>query len=758
MPPRTFIHLLTTALLTVGALAQSKFEINSLQPCTEQQNDKWKQLQTEFNGVLAKNPDTSVTAQYSAGRFGYFGVYLFPSNWMPLSDSKHTMCGRFARFDWNVIPVINDIGLSDENDWNIRIIPSDLFRDTFNDALPYSTKPTEVWSCDPMPKDDRDRHQCGETGGVEYKCTDSPANATPGALPGGNCHNCFEAELTPRTNRFQTPWFKKNQPSGACSTLVDQSICVYGPYVTESVHGNRPEIHPIEALWWRNNQHASPDSPDEQSWTLLHVQDASHRFDDRSDFSPLPRDDSADWAPWAAPNQSAQFDLFFETPTSPQQPVEFQMNELMADGIVPLGTTPRQIFVFYSGQQIFTMSQVQPDTNHFAVTQVSGVCATPGNNIRVQVRIQSTVGTVAHGGRTAEFGFQALQIWNAKSPNPTPAQAQANFLELAPAAARRLRINPKTITANIVNGKLRVTARAERPQTFALHPQKAPSEQREVDIQSLLSPGNSVVLATKVLSINTNPTKSPSASRLLSGFLGRDATVENLAGHVSDVVVTAAPQLVILRDGRPAWEDSDELFSDFNAKLARAGRSGQRSMLNWRDVPSDWTYIAWNCGEHPDKGCATKTKLDVIKVRSRETRAVYVSEDFDGAVPRFHVEFPGGPLAETLIWLQATGPKLLDGSSPEVLNFFNIGIPVTDDSDEETERMVASLATFLNVPGVKLGAGPAGDSSDPFLDNPRFRLADMLRMQIKHAAEGNVIEPQVWSLFLTQAERLASLP
>ena len=103
-----------------------------------------------------------------------------------------------------------------------------------------------------------------------------------GAEYGGIQHNCFEAELTPRSDRYQTPWFQKNDQNNACSSIVDYSVCVYGPYVTESVHGNRPEIHPAEALWWRNMQGVDWKCTEAQSWTFLHVQDGSHRFDEVS--------------------------------------------------------------------------------------------------------------------------------------------------------------------------------------------------------------------------------------------------------------------------------------------------------------------------------------------------------------------------------------------------------------------------------------------------------------------------------------------
>ena len=140
---------------------QSKVEIGPLQSCSAVDDAHWDLLESEFNAIQGQDPDTPTVAQYSAGRFGYYGIYLFPYNWLPLSDSKQTMCGRFARFDWNQV-------FTNENDWNIRVIPSKYFDGAFHDALPYASDSGQVWSCDPVPNDDPARHRlrCQRWGSV----------------------------------------------------------------------------------------------------------------------------------------------------------------------------------------------------------------------------------------------------------------------------------------------------------------------------------------------------------------------------------------------------------------------------------------------------------------------------------------------------------------------------------------------------------------------------------------------------------------
>jgi hypothetical protein len=720
---------------------QSKIEIGPLQSCSAAEDTRWNLLEAEFNGVHVQDPDTPTVAQYSAGRFGYYGIYLFPYNWLPLSDSKQTMCGRFARFDWNQV-------FTNENDWNIRVIPSEHFYGTFDDAVPYASDANQVWSCDPVPNEDPARHACGVSSGNEY---------------GQVKHNCFEAEVTPRSDRFQTPWFKKNDLQNACSSIVDYSLCAYGPYVTEAVHGNRPEIHPTQAVWWRNKQGVDWQASEAQSWTLLHVQDSSDRFNEVSNFAPQPGDDLVDWAPWAAPKQTVAFDISLQTESKPSAPVNFKINELIGDGIVPIeaGNGPRQVLVTLEGRPLYTISQIQSDTSHYDINRVTGVCTTANGGVRSVVRIRSTIGAVLRGGRGVDVGFHAIQFWNADAADPTPVPGEHGLLALN-LGQQQSQINPATVSARFENGKLHVTALMAPSHRQFFQQQIHPSEEQQIDVQSLLGPNARVGLRTKILQIHSSRAPRPSAVTLLAGFLGVNVPPAGLAERVSDLVFTAAPQLTIIRSGSPAWEDSEELFSAFNKQLASAGRSGVKQLLNTSADMTSWTLKAWQCGEHPQKGCATKgPEVKIVYVKPPPGAPfVYVQADLDGDVPRFHVEFPTGTLADTLIWLRATGPTPSDGSAPQILDFFNVATPVRDDSDTETERIVGALATFVGVPPSKLAAGPIGSSADPFIENQRFRMAQMLRMQIKHAADGSdqEIEPQAMALFLDQASKLATLP
>jgi hypothetical protein len=92
----------------------------------------------------------------------------------------------------------------------------------------------------------------------------------------------IEAEVTPPRALLESPSNPlrcadcdlRTDGRAAAQTikLVDppQEICTYGPWVQESIHGFRPEIHPAEAIYWRGT---------DGTWNLLMLQDASYRFD-----------------------------------------------------------------------------------------------------------------------------------------------------------------------------------------------------------------------------------------------------------------------------------------------------------------------------------------------------------------------------------------------------------------------------------------------------------------------------------------------
>jgi hypothetical protein len=76
---------------------------------------------------------------------------------------------------------------------------------------------------------------------------------------------------------------------------------------------------------------------------------------------------------------------------------------------------------------------------------------------------------------------------------------------------------------------------------------------------------------------------------------------------------------------------------------------------------------------------------------------IYIDADQD---TRFHVHFPKGVYENALLLLVATGSVQEPDSGQtkkSTIQFYNITIPVKDDSEAEADRIVASTARLINV-------------------------------------------------------------
>ena len=60
---------------------------------------------------------------------------------------------------------------------------------------------------------------------------------------------------------------------------------IYGPWVMDCNHNCRPEIHPIEWMWWLDFSAERPGSPQAKSWMIGLLYDDSKRF---RDWTPSP--------------------------------------------------------------------------------------------------------------------------------------------------------------------------------------------------------------------------------------------------------------------------------------------------------------------------------------------------------------------------------------------------------------------------------------------------------------------------------------
>lgn len=187
------------------------------------------EVQNKYQGLKGINPSAPSTynlignRKFSGSGYPVLNPFL-GENWYPIRTEKQHLTGTVARFN------VSNYG--DESDWNIHLVPDTGFEDFITDAIPY------------------------RSGGWN---TSADGRYT------------IEAEITPDEHRYGNPWFTN---SSSKTSLLNKRVTVYGPFVREEAHGNHPEIHPSEQIWWKqaDNTHI-----------VLLLNDDSNRFDDRAD-------------------------------------------------------------------------------------------------------------------------------------------------------------------------------------------------------------------------------------------------------------------------------------------------------------------------------------------------------------------------------------------------------------------------------------------------------------------------------------------
>jgi hypothetical protein len=195
-------------------------------------------------------------------------------NWYPIDRFKQTLIGTVERYEF-----YNPAGSGDEADWNIYIRPTNDFQFIIDDALP-NANPADV-------------------------------HRAPNGEP------LIEAEITPDENFYTNPFFDDQ----GNSSLIGDTIGVYGPWVQDEGHGLRPEIHPSELLWWRAvNQGRA-------TYHLMVIQDDSNRFDRRSNFT------GRIVRPWSAYPRSAEFWIAVSVPDNQVQ--RLVVEQLFARNVRP---------------------------------------------------------------------------------------------------------------------------------------------------------------------------------------------------------------------------------------------------------------------------------------------------------------------------------------------------------------------------------------------------------------------------------------
>lgn len=216
--------------------------------CSDAQRAVWEAAVLSSQGVLGRDP-----AGEAIGPEPERKTIVIPfDNWFPVDGNKHTLCGLVHRFE------VFD-GLGDEVDFNHYLIPNAQHGHILQNAILTST----------INFDDSGTELDGEFTFIQNEIHDCAGE-----------NDCLEVEVTPHAGFWRNPWFwrDRNWPAGGHSTFIAREACVYGPWVWEWAHDDRPEIHPSELYWWRSRALVPP-GVDLDVFRLVTIQDDSGRFD-----------------------------------------------------------------------------------------------------------------------------------------------------------------------------------------------------------------------------------------------------------------------------------------------------------------------------------------------------------------------------------------------------------------------------------------------------------------------------------------------
>jgi hypothetical protein len=350
----------SAALLACGRRETSPTEeagvtrLRTAGPCDPIQREEWIRVRTASLGASGWDPNGHTIRGYPARKF------FVINNWYPMDDVKQTLCGKlhdFKFFD----------GLGSEADWNNYLIPTQSFVPLLEEGIA-SAKPGKVRDC------------------------------------GGGRDNCIETEITPVQSFFENPYFPRDTEK---SPLEGTTICTYGPWVGEKLHGDRPEIHPSELIWWTNTVGGQPEH------FFLVVQDDSKRFHNAGRFDGP--SDRPGWRPWSGAPRSAVLRIAFEW-TQSETPRTLYV-QMLGQKVVSNGTDDNREHVLeYEGKPVLKVEERQVDPRHVDV-QFEEVCRDPAQAVlRGYVELSTKVDPEEAEGNE---GFAVIRVGPRPEPMPS---------------------------------------------------------------------------------------------------------------------------------------------------------------------------------------------------------------------------------------------------------------------------------------------------------------------------------------------------
>lgn len=203
--------------------------------------------------------------QRHVGALGWVMHQGFARFWVRQDSVKRKYIGSSSR------PLIIWDGFKNEMDINIFLMPNlphyvKMARAAFDNALEID-RPEEFYRIDRPPFTPDEALKYKDLGYFTVECEVTPPEAGRAAF------SELFFPMTPGENSLKDdPRFGIESPS----------VGLYGSWCLDCNHNCRPEIHPIEWMWWLDMQPDDPAHPEDWQWLVGLMHDETRRFEDWS--------------------------------------------------------------------------------------------------------------------------------------------------------------------------------------------------------------------------------------------------------------------------------------------------------------------------------------------------------------------------------------------------------------------------------------------------------------------------------------------
>ncbi len=304
MDKRVLGSSLLSLVLMNGWLASGQDRTQVLNDCTADKEQAWNEIWQRSLGVEGVDPERYSIQSVQPPVVRWPAATDGLHQWVPLGPRKAKLCGA-VRGHRPYCPQ-GYLRVFSECDRNAFILPAPGYEYLRDEPIQNKlvTDPSKLVCC-------KTARECSDPG--EW-CIETEITPSREILMDEALYHSFTSLLGPASTG--------DEDSAATKPWLWREMCTYGPWVGDSGHGTRPEIHPVQLRWTRE--------ANTRSLMLMVMQDASARFTERRNFVHRHRP-ANDWNPWAEAPVQGLFRVAFQA--DPKAPPRIRITREMGNHI-----------------------------------------------------------------------------------------------------------------------------------------------------------------------------------------------------------------------------------------------------------------------------------------------------------------------------------------------------------------------------------------------------------------------------------------